>query len=117
MFVPKRQRSFIQFLWWEDDDLTQKAVPFEMNVHLFGATSSPSCANFALRKTANDGESEFGKNASNCMKRNFYVDDFLKSVDDPDEGITLLRNTTKLCESGGFKLTKLISNSKKYLAR
>ena len=31
-----------------------------MNVHFFGAGSSPGCCNFALKKTADDHEQEFG---------------------------------------------------------
>jgi len=34
-----------------------------MKIHLFGATSSPSCANFALRATEERGEAEFGSEA------------------------------------------------------
>jgi len=36
-----------------------------MKIHLFGATSSPSCANFALRATAEreEFEAEFGSEA------------------------------------------------------
>ena len=51
-----------------------------MTVHLFGAGSSPGCSNFALKRTAEDGEREFGARAAEALKKNFYVDDALKSV-------------------------------------
>ena len=51
-----------------------------MNVHLFGAVSSPGCANFGLHKTAQEGESEFGEDIANFLRNDFYVDDGLKSV-------------------------------------
>jgi len=38
-------------------------LPNEMNVHLFGASYSPSFSNFALNKAAEDNETLFGKNA------------------------------------------------------
>ena len=34
-----------------------------MTVHLFGAVSSPSCANFALRKTGVDNQADFSTEA------------------------------------------------------
>ena len=38
----------LRFLWWPDGDLNKPAKEFQMTVHLFGGTSSPSCANFAF---------------------------------------------------------------------
>ena len=46
-----------------------------MRVHLFGGASSPSCANFALRKTAEDNKEEFDPVAIETVNKNFYVDD------------------------------------------
>ena len=46
-----------------------------MMVHLFGAVSSPGCANFGLKRAADDGEFEFGEVAANFVCNNFYVDD------------------------------------------
>ena len=34
-------------------------LDFEMNVHVFGGTSSPSCCNYALKKAALDNESNY----------------------------------------------------------
>ena len=51
-----------------------------MQVHLFGATSSPSCANFSLRKTAEDNRKDFDLEVIETVNRNFYVDDCLKST-------------------------------------
>ena len=43
--VPSRDRNFLRFLWWPKGDLSASPREFRMTVHLFGATSSPSCAN------------------------------------------------------------------------
>jgi len=52
-----------------------------MLVHcLFGAKSSPSCASFALRKVADDNETHASPVTVLTVKRNFYVDNCLKSV-------------------------------------
>ena len=51
-----------------------------MTVHLFGAVSSPACANFAVRKTAEDNAENVSADVINTVRWNFYVDDCLKSL-------------------------------------
>ena len=67
-----------------------------MGVHLFGAVSSPSCVNFALRKAADYNLQQFDSEAINTLKRNFYVDDSLKSVPGEEEAIRLIDDLRKL---------------------
>ena len=55
-----------------------------MLVHIFGATSSPCCSNKALRQTADDNEDKYGSEAAETVRRNFYVDDLLKTVQTTD---------------------------------
>ena len=43
------------------------------------------------------------------------MDDFLVSVPDEDQAISLVKDTTEVCSRGGFKLTKWVSNSTKVL--
>ncbi|XP_063067987.1 uncharacterized protein LOC134459559 [Engraulis encrasicolus] len=57
--VAESDVDFLRFLWWPEGDVTQQPVEFRMTVHLFGATSSPSCASYALRKTATDNQEHF----------------------------------------------------------
>ncbi|KAJ8364798.1 hypothetical protein SKAU_G00136290 [Synaphobranchus kaupii] len=54
--IPTDDVDFLRFLWWPGGDTNQPLVEFRMTVHLFGAVSSPSCANFALKRTADDNE-------------------------------------------------------------
>lgn len=83
-----------------------------MVVHLFGATSSASCANFALRRTAEDNKTRSSPEVVKTVLNNFYVDDCLKAVNNEEEAVTLKKNLTALCASGGFKLSKWTSNSR-----
>ena len=73
-----------------------------MTVHLFGATSSPSCANFALRKTAKDNAMENNTEAVKTVLKNFYVNDCLKSVATADEVVKLASDLCDLLAKGGF---------------
>jgi len=88
---------------------------YQMTVHLFGAISSPSCANFALRKTAFDNEANLGTAAADTLRRNFYVDDMLKSVTDISAAVTLVNAVQQMCANGGFHLTEFVSNSREVL--
>ena len=52
--IPPQDATFLRFLWWNNRNFSSSIMKYQMVVHLFGATSSPSCANFCLRKTAQD---------------------------------------------------------------
>ncbi|KAL0151440.1 hypothetical protein M9458_053226, partial [Cirrhinus mrigala] len=45
-----------------------------MTVPIFGAVSSPSCASYALRKTAEDNKQYYRPEVINTILSNFYVD-------------------------------------------
>ena len=47
------------FLWWPNNDLAKEPVDYQILVHSFGATSSPSCASFCLKKTDLDNLDKF----------------------------------------------------------
>ena len=72
-----------------------------MTRHLFGAVSSPGCANFALRKIATEVEADFGMDVVNFIKRDFYVDDGLKSVSTPQEAVSLINRSITLLKGNG----------------
>ena len=101
----------LRFLWWPNNDPNTEPDEYQMLVHLFGTTSSPSCANFALRKTAEDNANDFVPSIVDIVKKNFYVDDCLKSVSDEQEGVEVARKLPELLSRGGFRLTKWVSNS------
>ena len=105
-------RNYLRFLWWSDGDLRAETQEYRMTVHLFGATSSPGCANFAFKQMAEDYQDEFGPDAAEFIRRDFYVDDGLKSVSGVDEAIKLIDNTKSMCTKGGLRLHKFISNNK-----
>ena len=88
-----------------------------MRVHLFGGASSPSCANFALRKMVEDNKEEFDSVGIliETVNKNFYVDDCLKSTATDAEAIHLSSQLRQLLAKGGFRLTKWISNSKEVM--
>ena len=115
LLTPEDQ-DLLRFLSWPNGNLNEPLKEYRMVVHLFGATSSPSCANFALRKTAEDAKDQMAPAAVKAIMHNFYVDDCLLSVSDANQAVDLVRDLTTLCESGGFHLTKWMGNNRTVLA-
>ena len=108
--VPPDDRDLLRFLWWPKGDIQQLPAEYRMKVHLFGATSSPSCANFALRKCAEDHGHCYSKETVDKLLHCFYVDDCLVAVATEKEAVSLYKNLVSLCSKGGFSLTKWLSN-------
>lgn len=114
--VPPEDTDMLRFLWWPEGNLDEPLQEFKMTVHLFGATSSPSCANFALKKTAEDATNKVSPMAISAVQNNFYVDDCLMSMSTESEASAMVKELTELCASGGFRLTKWNSNSRVVLS-
>ncbi|XP_041461181.1 uncharacterized protein LOC121412436 [Lytechinus variegatus] len=114
--VRNDDRDALRFLWWKDGDTSREPSEYRMTVHLFGATSSPSIAGYALRKTADDNETTDNHQATKIVRRNFYVDDCLTSVKSAEEASRLVNELRELLSKGGFRLTKWISNDRNVLS-
>ena len=55
-----------------------------MCAYVFSATSSASCSNYALYRTAVENEPVLGEEAANALHHNFYVAGLLKFIEDLD---------------------------------
>ena len=97
-YVTPRDTDSLRFFWWPGS-VDNSLEDYKMLVHIFRAKSSPCCANKALNLTAQDSEETYSPELIKAVRRNFYVDDVLKSV--PTQG--------------GFRLTKFASNSREVL--
>ena len=75
--VPEEDPPVLRYLWRNNP--TDKVEVYQYVRHIFGDKCSPTCANFALRKTAQNNEDSFPLEAE-AVVRNFYMDDLLKSV-------------------------------------
>ena len=112
ILVADELRSLLKFLWGKDCDMSKEIIDHEMCVHVFGGVSSGTCSNYALRRTTTQNESKYGKDAAGTLKNNFYVDDMLKSAENEDKAISLMKYVKSICQEGDFNLTKFASNSK-----
>ena len=107
--IPKMDQDLLRFLWWTDGDLNKPLEVYRMGVHIFGATSSPLCASYAFKKTAEEAENRYNKDITSTI-------DYLKSVRYEAEAVVLADSLMKICIEGGFNLTKWSSNSRHVLS-
>ena len=68
--VPPEDSDALRFLWWEDSDL-ERLPEFQMTSHIFAATDSPSCANFCLKRAAEDRKRRCSDEAVSAVKKDF----------------------------------------------
>ena len=81
-----------------------------MTVHLFGAASSPGCANYGLKYLADKYKHEY-PSAASFLTRNFYVDDGLQSLPTEEAAMDLITQAAELCKKGNIRLHKFLCNS------
>ena len=103
-------QAALRFLW-QDNDLVRE---FQFTRLIFGATCSPSCAIYVLRRCAEDHQTQFPA-VFHSILNNFYMDDFVQSFSSVDEAKQLTANLRLVLQKGGFHLTKFISNSTEIL--
>lgn len=109
--VALMDRHALRFFW--NPDITSPEPPSEycMNVHVFGAKSSPCCASFCLQQTARDNEGKFSAESLLSIYRSFYVDDYLRAFPSESDAIRITREVVAITATGGFELTKFVTNS------
>uniref|UniRef100_A0A8D8YXB4 Integrase catalytic domain-containing protein n=1 Tax=Cacopsylla melanoneura TaxID=428564 RepID=A0A8D8YXB4_9HEMI len=87
---------------------------FELNRVIFGVKPSPYLSQRVLKQLSIDEDEKFPI-ASPKVCTNFYMDDFVCSVEDVGAACDLQSQMVSLCLSGGFELVKWSSNSNKLL--
>ena len=113
-YVLPEHTDYFRFLWWEGGDLSQPPTDYRMRVHLFGATSSPGCAVFALKQIANDFR-HLSTKASDFLLNSFYVDDGLQSEDSLEDAKETITKAKEICQKANLTLHKISSNCKEIL--
>lgn len=86
LLVRWEDKSALLFLWRDDP-----SKPFEvyvMDVAIFGASCSPSAAQFVKNLNAQEFSEQYPL-AAKAIIKNHYVDDFLYSVDTVEEAVEL----------------------------
>ncbi|KAL4008122.1 hypothetical protein ACER0C_001974 [Sarotherodon galilaeus] len=98
--VREDHRDYLRFLWFRDHDLDGEVDEFHMTVHIFGNCPSPSVAIYGLKKTAVEGEKEYGRDVREFIERHFYT-----------QAIDALHRTQRMLAQSNIRLHKISSNS------
>ena len=59
----------------------ENPVDCVMTVLIFGKNNSPCVANYGVKKCSKNQSNNFEAKAVECVKKDFYMDDFFKSND------------------------------------
>ena len=89
---------------------SSEVMVYQYSRHIFGAKDSPTCAKFALQKTAKDNIRRF-TDAAQAKLDKFYMDHYLDSLETSHEALSRAKNLVEILKLGGFKLTKFKSNT------
>ena len=114
--VPQDQVDYLRFFWFSKNDPNQELTEYRALYHIFGASSSPAVANFALKYTTFTEEAKEYPNALQMIRNCFYVDDSVFSVNDVTEAIKTLKEAKELLAKFNIRLHKIMSNSAEVLA-
>lgn len=103
-----------RFLWRNGNKDLEPEV-YVMLVMTFGATCSPSLAQYVKNLNAKDFIEKFPR-AVFAITDNHHVDDLLDSVDTTEEAVQLINDVRHIHSQAGFTIRNFMSNSKKVLA-
>ncbi|XP_055589815.1 uncharacterized protein LOC129741996 [Uranotaenia lowii] len=103
-----------QRFFWKDDPSAPEPSVFVMQVMTFGASCSPSCAQFIKNTHARKFSDRFPE-AVDVIINKHYVDDALVSVENEEDAIRVAKEVHEIHRSGGFEIRNWISNSQRFL--
>ena len=87
--VSERDKILLRLLWRLK--MKEPVQIYEYQRHVFRAKNSPRSANYALKQLAIDNE-----DAGKTIQINFYMDDFIKSFETPEEAIKVFKQLHSL---------------------
>ncbi|XP_062558178.1 uncharacterized protein LOC134223057 [Armigeres subalbatus] len=107
--IDEKDQHCQRFLW-KEQSADQEPTTFVMQVMTFGASCSPSCAQYAKNLNAKEYEGRFPE-AAEAITNKHYVDDMLASVDTEEEAIKLAQDVRHVHAQAGYEMRNWISNS------
>ncbi|XP_073814583.1 uncharacterized protein, partial [Musca autumnalis] len=109
VIVKKEDQDAQRFLW-RDGDTSKPLETYVMQRMTFGATCSPTMAQYVKNKNA----MEFGNSHPRAVKailEKHYVDDYVDSFDSEEEAANVVQAVKEIHYAGGFEMHNIITNS------
>nr|XP_021003227.2 uncharacterized protein LOC110283045 [Parasteatoda tepidariorum] len=104
--LSEKDRDAVRFLWKEDGILQT----YRFSRVLFGVTSSPFLLSATIRKHLKLFQDMYPL-TTDCLRRSFYVDDFISGADSLEEAITVSKESLSIMEKASMVLRKWKTNS------
>lgn len=96
-----------RFLWWTPGE--QRPRELRLEVMTFGATCSPTTAQYVMKQHAKKFQAAKG-GAVHEILHNYYVDDELSSFNTVEEALAVMRDVVDIQKQAGFDLLKFMSS-------
>lgn len=90
-------------------DRNREPDVYVMESMIFGAISSPSCAQFVKNENAKRMEHKY-PGVYESIRRQTYVDDYFDNADDNEAALTKINYVRAAQQEGGFQLVKWVTN-------
>ncbi|XP_062565178.1 uncharacterized protein LOC134227602 [Armigeres subalbatus] len=113
VLMNENDQQSLKFLWRKCEQNREPDV-YVMTVMIFGASCSPSSAQFVKNRNAQRFENEF-PSAVEAILHEHYVDDILTSVETEVEAEKLAKEVEYIHGQAGFKIHNWLSNSRNVL--
>ncbi|XP_055523244.1 uncharacterized protein LOC129717391 [Wyeomyia smithii] len=113
ILMNRRDQQCLRFLWRNGEQDRNPDV-YVTRVMTFGATCSPSSAQYVKNYNAQRFQDQFPRAAEAIMKEH-YVDDMLSSVETEEEAIQLAKDVRHVHSEAGFEIRNWLSNSSRVL--
>lgn len=113
--VREKDRNFLRFLWFQNNDLSKAIVDYRMNVHVFDNSPSTAVAIHGLHKSVQGSEFQVDPDVQHLMLHDFYVHDGLKSLPIVQAAVNLLKRTQDVLSKLNLGLHKIAANSKEVM--
>ncbi|XP_058446018.1 uncharacterized protein LOC131427111 [Malaya genurostris] len=105
--IHEDDRKYQRVLWLNEE---HKQTVFELSTVTYGCSSAPYLATRVLVQLATDEANDFPI-ASNVIKYDSYIDDFLTGGSTSNEVIEIYEQLSGILQRGGFGVHKFCSNS------
>ena len=103
-------------LWWPQGNTDVEPRQYQLDAHTFGAVSSPSVANYVVKRAAEEAKGHYSREAVDTLQMSTYVDDVMGSFCGVEEAIRVLDDVRHITGRAGFHLNGIVSNSRLVLA-
>ncbi|XP_073835298.1 uncharacterized protein isoform X2 [Musca autumnalis] len=111
--IAKEDQDCQRFLW-RNGDKNKRVETYVMQRMIFGATCSPTIAQYVKNMNANMFEKESPRAVEAIVNRH-YVDDYVDCFQTEEEAAKVVKDVVRIHSVGGFELRNIISNSQRVI--